>query len=100
MRVSNGQIEKLLEIQLKGAQRTSRAKDGSSATPGDSVNLSRRAAEVARAKGLAASAPPVREDKVARLHERIERGEYKVSADDLADKILSEARLGRILRKL
>jgi len=42
----------------------------------------------------------VREDKVARLRERIERGEYEVSADELADKILSEARLGRILRKL
>ena len=100
MRISNGQLEKLLEVQLKGTQRNSKAKDAVRAARQDSVSLSRRAADLTRAKELAAAAPEVREDKVARIRERIQRGEYRVSPEKLADTILSEARLSRILRKL
>jgi len=100
MRISNGQVEKLLETQLKGTQRTSPAKGASGAVRHDSVSLSRRAADVTRAKELAAGAPEVREDKVARIRERLQRGEYRVSPEKLADKMLSEARLAGVLRKL
>lgn len=100
MRISNGQVEKLLETQLKGAERASPAKDAGKAVRADSLSLSRRAAEIAHARELAGGAAPVREDKVARLRERIERGEYEVSAQELADKILAETRLARILRRL
>jgi len=100
MRISNGQIEKMLEVRLKGARRTSPAKDAPKTAGQDSVTLSRRAAEVTRAKELAAGTPEVREDKVAAIRERLERGEYRVSPEDLADKILSEARLAQLLRKL
>jgi len=100
MRISNGQVEKILKTQLKGAQRSSPAKDASRASRHDSVSLSRRASDVTRAKELAAAAAEVREDKVAQIRERIQRGEYRVSPEKLADTILSEARLARILRKL
>ena len=99
MRISNGQIERLLGAHLKGARRTDPAKDTPQATRRNNVSLSRRAADIARAKELAAGVPEVREDKVARIREQIERGEYQVSPEKLADRILSEARLGRVLRK-
>lgn len=100
MRISNGQVDKLLEIQLKGSRRASPPKDASGPARHDSVSLSRQAADITRAKELAASAPAVREDKVAPIREAIERGDYRVSPENLADKILSDARLARILRKL
>jgi len=100
MRVSNGQVEKLLELQLKDPQRTSRAKGPAKATAQDSVSLSRRATDISRAKELAANSPAVRQDKVAGIRERIARGDYQVSAEQVADAIMAEARLGRILRKL
>lgn len=100
MRISNGQVEKILETQLKGAQRSSPGKEASRASRRDSVSLSRQACDVTRAKELAAAAPDAREDKVAQIRERIERGKYRVSPEELADTILSEARLGRILRQL
>ncbi|UCH34203.1 MAG: flagellar biosynthesis anti-sigma factor FlgM [Armatimonadota bacterium] len=100
MRISNRQIEKLLEAQLEGTHRPDTAKDPSQAARHDSLGLSRRAADIARAQELAAGAPGIREDKVARIREQIERGEYQVCPGELADRILTEARLGRVLRKL
>ena len=100
MRISNGQVEKLLEMQIKGARASQPPSTADPPVRSDSVSLSRRAADITRAKELAANAPEVRQDKVARIRELIERGEYEVAADRLADKILSDARLGRALRKL
>jgi flagellar biosynthesis anti-sigma factor FlgM len=100
MRISNGQIEKMLEVQLKCAQRASAAKDVPKAAKRDRVTLSRWAAQVTRAKQLAAGAPEMREDTVAAIRDRPERGEYRVPAEALADKILSEARLAQLLREL
>jgi flagellar biosynthesis anti-sigma factor FlgM len=100
MRISNGQVEKLLELQLKGAESRSPARQAPRTARQDSVSLSRRAADVTRAKELAASAPEVREDQIAAIRERMARGDFEVSADKLADTILREARLERILRKL
>ena len=99
MRISNGQVEKILETQLKGTQRLASAKEGSRAGRADTVSLSRRASDITRAKELAAAAAEVRDDKVAPIRERIARGEYEVSAEKLADAILSDARLGRAFRK-
>jgi negative regulator of flagellin synthesis FlgM len=100
MRISNGQVEKLLELQLKGPRRASPANGPAQAPGQDRVSLSRRATDISRAKELAANTPEVRQDKVAAIRERIARGEYEASAEQLADAIMAEAKLGLILRKL
>lgn len=65
-------------------------------TEGDyNVNVSGKAKEMneARMKALdiARNTPDVREDKVAELKSKIQSGEYKVSAENIADGILREA---------
>ena len=54
------------------------------------VNLSERAQDIKRAKEIATAAPDIREDKVAELQRMIDNGKYKVSAKDIADKMVDE----------
>ncbi len=57
---------------------------------GSTAEISFRAKEMARAKEAAAAAPDVREEKVAELKRRIQSGEYSVSANKVADKMVDE----------
>jgi len=54
------------------------------------VDLSPRAQEMKKAKEIAMAAPDIREDKVAALQKMIDEGKYKVSAKDIADKMVDE----------
>jgi len=54
----------------------------------DSVEISERARELARAQQAVEAAPDVRADKVAELKQQIEAGTYDVPAEALADKLL------------
>lgn len=54
------------------------------------VDLSPRAQEMKKIKDLANSAPDINEEKVARLQKMIDEGSYKVSAKDIADKMVDE----------
>lgn len=66
---------------------------GGAAAQEDVVALSRLAQEVQQVKDYLATLPEVRQDRVAELRARIERGEYHVSAEDLADAILASGAL-------
>jgi len=54
----------------------------------DSVEISERARELARAQRAVEAAPDMRADKVAELKQQIEDGTYNVPAEALADKLL------------
>ena len=54
------------------------------------VNISDKAKELARVKELAKQAPDVDAEKVAKFRSLIEKGEYKVNAEAIADKMLGE----------
>lgn len=54
------------------------------------VSVSQRALESAKAKELATPDMSIDEAKVARLQSLIDSGNYKVDADALAERILSE----------
>ncbi len=56
----------------------------------DTVEISERARELARAQRAVEAAPDVRADKVAKLKKQIEDGTFNVPAEALADKILDE----------
>jgi len=58
------------------------------ASSADSVEISERARELARAQQAVEASPDVREDKVAELKKQIEDGTYNVPAEALADKLL------------
>jgi len=56
----------------------------------DSVEISERARELARAKQAVEAAADIRTDKVAALKKQIADGTYNVPAEALADKLLDD----------
>lgn len=56
--------------------------------PTDSVEISGRARELARARQAAEAAPDVRAELVARIKQQVESGTYEVSADLVARALL------------
>lgn len=54
------------------------------------------AAEVARVVEMVKNAPEAREDIVMELKERIEKGEYHVSGEDIADMMIRRAQADRV----
>lgn len=52
------------------------------------VNISQASKEAQRIKEIVASEPDIREDKVAELKDKIERGTYKVDNNAVADKLV------------
>ncbi len=56
------------------------------------AEVSGRARDLQKAHDVAAKTPDVREEKIAELKRRIAAGQYKVDADAVADKMISEHR--------
>lgn len=65
--------------------------DKPSAGQGDNVNISSRAKELNKLKGMADSTPDVRSDMVVRLKTQIENGDYSVDAGKVAEKMIERA---------
>ena len=92
MRISNAQVQSVLEVHLNkvyGAQ----SKPRTSASNGpDSLELSAKAQEMQQVREALAGAPDVRNDVVADLKAKIDSGSYGMSSDDLAAAIFGSAR--------
>jgi flagellar biosynthesis anti-sigma factor FlgM len=56
----------------------------------DTIRLSDRWLEVQKARGLALSAPDIREPLVNEVSDQIESGRYDVSGEDVAPKMIEE----------
>ena len=56
----------------------------------DSLTISDFGKELQIAKQAVASAPDIREDRVAELKKRINEGTYNVSSEDFANKFLAD----------
>lgn len=98
MKVENQGNYGLNRAETRGTQKASRnAKTGDAAAAGDaaasgdvSSDISPRAREFSKAKEVAASAPEVREAKIAELKRRIANKEYNVKPDDVADRMIQD----------
>lgn len=80
----------------KGIEKESESKKAKGRDANDfNVKLSDRAKEMSEARlkalDIARNTSDVREDRVADLKKRIESGEYKASAENIADGMLREA---------
>ena len=60
------------------------------ASTADSIRLSGRGLEVQRARGLALQAPDIRESLVGEVSGQIENGQYTVTGEDVAPKMIQE----------
>lgn len=80
--------------QADKASRTTEAKEDkaqvSASNAGSTVEISDRARMMKKANEIVAETPDIRWDKVEALKKKIQSGEYKVDAGDIADKLLAE----------
>lgn len=65
-------------------------KGGAATSPSTKAELSGKAKEMATAHAAAASAPDVREDKIAALKRRIQEGTYEIDSEKIADRMVSD----------
>jgi negative regulator of flagellin synthesis FlgM len=101
MKISNNNVEKLLQSYTRQVENKKNSKAKSSDSKDfraanitqrtDSVTISSRSDEVRKAKELYNELPDVRRELVSELKEKIRSGEYEVSSKDLADKIMHRA---------
>ncbi len=100
MRVSNNSSQAVQTNEAAGAKKTAKAQEGSSSQKSASVgaqiegstktDISARAKEFSKAKEVAASAPDVREERIAELKRRIQSGAYQTDPNAIADKMVNE----------
>jgi flagellar biosynthesis anti-sigma factor FlgM len=98
MRITGSQIGPINPVQatkVKKATETSVADTRST----DQVVLSAKLETIATAKAVIAQAPDVRQDKVDTYRQLIASGDYVISSDTIADRIISEGRLSKNLQK-
>lgn len=98
MQISALEVTKLLTTEKAKRARGRKTKlEFKEITP-DSLPQSREpdAAEVARVVQMVKDAPDVREEVVMKLKERIEKGEYKVSSDEIAEMMMRRAKADRV----
>lgn len=91
-----GRVERVQKArQAYGAAAASQASRG----PAAEVSISPRAKEMALASRVVRDTPDVREDKVERLRQMVQNGEYKVDAGQIADSMVREAMKDEISRR-
>ena len=90
MIISGKQVQDVVKLYTDQKQSKPAARPQRSAAKQDEVVLSPQAQEFSQLLQKLKTMPEVREDKVAELTARIESGEYKVSARDIAEKMLAD----------
>lgn len=82
--------------ELRNREKSAPAKsDGSAAAStkgksGETVSVSGLAREIGKVKATVRDVPDVRREKVEALREKIDKGEYFVSGDEIAGKIIED----------
>lgn len=101
MKITHNKVGQNLNLQDTGksgkAEKANDARQGGKADALDlsqlgatKVDLSPRAQDMKKIKEAALAAPDINEEKVARLQKLIDKGEYKVDAKDIADRMVDE----------
>ena len=87
-----GEVLKAKNDQRRTGQVEQRPLPGSPVRGRDQVTLSSRATEVSMIRSHLKDVPEVRAERVKEISEALERGDYRVNAEDVADKMV-----GRLL---
>ena len=77
---------------LYGASKTKKVAETKTPAGRDDVQISRSGRDFQVAKKAVGQSADIREDKVAQLKAKIHSGEYQVSADDFAVKLMEKYR--------
>ncbi len=82
---------KVIQDRIKVGDKQSVAKSGggASSTPGtEQIAISSKAKDIQKATEVVSASPDIRTEKVERIKNEIAKGEYRISSDDLAEKVL------------
>lgn len=90
-------IDPSLQTGAKASRPTQAGHPEGEATFGDRVQLSSKAKEIQLAARVLAQTPEARDATVAALKRQVERGTYKVNAEQIAGKMVREALLDQLL---
>ncbi len=88
--LKNKKSSKLDDLETLGQNPKAKGSDNLGKQEAAKVDLSERAQEMKKIKELAMRAPDVNVDKVKKLQELIDKGEYKVDAKNVADKMVDD----------
>lgn len=78
-------------------QRNKNQKEVDNVSSGDNVNLSPGAVEFRKIKNAVNAVPEIREDKLKTISDQLLSGGYKVSAEHIASKLISENIINTLL---
>lgn len=92
MIISNKQVQNILQLErINSLKKKTALKETASVGKSDSLVLSGKAQELNFAKEQVLKSPEVRADKILELKERIAQGNYQVSGNDIAAKIIGRS---------
>tara|TARA_B100001123_G_C15127741_1_gene954021 strand:- start:490 stop:804 length:315 start_codon:yes stop_codon:yes gene_type:complete len=81
---------KIIEDRIKVVDKQSAAKSasGTSASGAEQIAISSKAKDIQKATEAANTSPDIRTEKVERIKNEIAQGGYRISSEDLAEKVL------------
>lgn len=88
MRISNNQVESILKLYTDKAQGSGKKRKTAVEEKQDTVTFSSRVEEVRELYAQYKELPEVREELVKSIQERLSRGEYQVSGEEVARKMV------------
>jgi negative regulator of flagellin synthesis FlgM len=98
MRISNSELTNVVNAYLKRI-RTSRERFSAQTETtrrGDSISLSRTAQELTRLRAQLEKLPEVRPQLLDEVKQKLDRGDYEVPAEEIAEKMLARALADRL----
>lgn len=92
MIISNKQVQNILQLErINSLKKKEPLKETTVVSKNDSLVLSGRAQELNFAKEQVLKSPAVRADKIHELKKQIEEGNYQVSGDEVAAKMIGRS---------
>lgn len=86
-RIKNKTIQD--RVKVGDSNSVTKSQGGASSTSGtEQIAISSKAKDIQKATEVVAAAPDIRTEKVERIKNEIAQGQYRVSSEDLAEKVL------------
>jgi negative regulator of flagellin synthesis FlgM len=92
MIISNKQVQSILQLdQVSAGKKKVAAQDAASTKKTDSLVLSEKAQELNFTKDQVLKSPEVRVDRIGELKKQIQEGNYQISGDQIASKMIGRS---------
>lgn len=101
MKISNQQVKNLLAkyVSQVNEQRVEQRDSPEEEVQGDRLELSKKAQQLRRVRELVEEAPEVRRERVSEIKKQLREGEYEVSAEEVAEKMIEELSSSAVRRE-